>query len=178
MDRVADRCRYGAVYGAAMAYAPSGSHRATAERIVARQGVRGQGPPSGREIRFQKTRKTEKRKIGGLIVRVRFPSPAPTRNRRSTARDLGGRIDQRPRAPVSGDPSVARLNELDRASAVPKVGLKGRRQDGHAEVLERREEPDRGTGPVHQVLQVEEVHVAREVAEQSEEVCVPGERVT
>ena len=27
------------------------------------------------------------------------------------------------------------------------------------------------------VLQVEEVYVAREVAEQSEEVCVPGERV-
>src|SRR5262245_33517682 len=29
---------------------------------------------------------------------------------------------------------------------------------------------------LNQVLQVEEVHVAREVAEQSEEVCVPGER--
>ena len=47
------------------------------------------------------------------------------------------------------DPSVARLDELHRSSAVPEVRIEGCRQHVLAEVPERREELDHGTGLVH-----------------------------
>jgi hypothetical protein len=56
------------------------------------------------------------------------------------------------RADLSGDPSVARLDELDRALTVLEVRV--------------REKLDRGSELLHQVLQEEEVHITGEVAEQ------------
>ena len=78
---------------------------------------------------------------------------------------------------VSGDAPIARLNELDCPLAVPKVHIERSRHRRAGEVLKRREEPDRGGILVDQVLQVKEVHVAREVAEQPEELRVSGKHV-
>ena len=82
------------------------------------------------------------------------------------------------RADVSGDTSVAGLNELDGVLAIADVRVEGPRQGRRDEVLERREELDTGSNPLHKVLEEEEVHVAREVAEQTKEICVPGKRGT
>src|SRR5205823_153902 len=91
-------------------------------------------------------------------------------------RDLRRRVHRRPRADVSGDSPVPRLNELNSALAVHEVRVEGFRQRRRGEVLEGHGKLDRESDLVHQVLQVEKVHVAGEVAEQSEELCVPGER--
>lgn len=66
--------------------------------------------------------------------------------------------------------------KLNCAFAVHQVRIKGSGQRRRSEVIEGNGELDRRCDLVHQVLQVEEVHVAGEVAEESEEVCVPRER--
>ena len=80
-------------------------------------------------------------------------------------------------ADISGDPPIAGFNELDRALAVCEVRVDGCRQRRGVEALEWHGELDGRSVLIDRVLQVEEVHVAREVAEQAEEVCVQGERV-
>jgi hypothetical protein len=80
-------------------------------------------------------------------------------------------------ANVGGDAPVARVNERRRTLAVVEICVDGCRQRRAGEVVKRREELERGSALVHQVLQVKEVRVAGEVAEQSEEVRVPGKHV-
>jgi hypothetical protein len=79
---------------------------------------------------------------------------------------------------VRGDPSVPRFDERHRAFPVGEVRIEARRQWRRGvEVLERHEERDRRRRLVDEVLEMEELDVAREVAEELEEVGVPGKRV-
>jgi hypothetical protein len=75
--------------------------------------------------------------------------PRPASGGRATdllvwGRSVRGRVDQRSRAHVSGDPPVPRLNELNRVLAVPQVRIEGSRQRRSREVLEWHEQLDRG----------------------------------
>src|SRR5262249_48883748 len=107
---------------------------------------------------------------------LRSANPPPPSVR--VPRDLvpGGVLrGRRAKGEVRCDSPGARPDELGRVLAVGEVGGEGGRARRPAEVVDRGEKPARRRGIVDEVVEVEELDVSREVAEESEELGVAGE---
>jgi hypothetical protein len=137
------------------------SHRATAEQVVACQGIRGKDPLSAREIRFKKTRKTKvKAQIElGNCSRSRDQGGSPTRTSpspscsTSTSPSPGGFSKTAVRNRISCDDVLAAGHGRargpprgDPAQGQTRQGPPGRRTPArvppHRQVAHRQRRPD------------------------------------